>query len=127
MRYSAEQFQKKLTHWARIAPKELKKAMDIGGLDIQKDVQKNRLLGQVLQRRSGTLQRSIDFKSNISGKRITLQVGTKVPYGKYWEEGFTRGSVKVKARPFLKPAIAAKKNKVISRIADAMMGAYKKA
>ena len=131
MRYTAEEFQKKLNRWAKTAPEKLKKAMDVGGLDIQKDVQQNRLRGQVLNSyrppRTGTLMRSIHFLSDISGKRITLKIGTNVgtkkgfAYGKHWERDAK------KPRPFLKPSVAARKQFVISRIADAMMGAYKKA
>ena len=68
-----------------------------------------------------------NFRTRIMPRKVTLSIGTKVPYGKFWEKGFTRGKTKVQARPFLKPAIAAKKNRIMQEIADGMMGAYKKA
>ena len=128
MRYTAEEFQKKLNRWAKKMPEKVKKALGQAGLIIQTDVQKNRLSGQVLHEQTGVLKQSINYRTKLSIGEVRLQIGTPVPYGKYWEEGFIHASGKrMKARPFLKPSIRSKKKQVMDLIATGMMEAYKKA
>ena len=127
MKYTAEEFQKKLRRWAKKAPNKLRKQLGIAGAIIQEDVQHNRLMGQVLGERSGDLRRSIHHEESVNLKGVRLRIGTNqtskkgFPYGRYWEE-----LAKI-PRPFLKPAVASKKQKVMELIAKGMMEAYKKA
>jgi hypothetical protein len=127
VRYTAEQFQKKLKRWAKKTPKIVKDALGKAGLVVQKDVQSRRLSGQVLREQTGTLKRSINFRTKVLPGSVRLQIGTNVHYGKYWEEGFVRAGKPVKARPFLKPAIRSKKKEVMELIADGMLREYKRA
>jgi hypothetical protein len=124
VKYTAEQFKAKLRRWSKNTPKALQDAMDVSGKDIVKDVQKNRLSGQVLKQQTGTLWKSIHHLTRLKPGQVVLKVGTPVPYGAYWEEGRVPGQA---ARPFLKPSIRIKRQSVINRIADAMMKAYKSA
>lgn len=127
MRYTAEEFQRKLQKWSKKTPLEVERALGRAGLIVQKDVQQRRLSGQVLREQTGTLKRSINYRTKLSMNRVTLQIGTNVPYGRYWEEGFIRAGKRVTARPFLKPSIRSKKKEVMDLIANGMMEAYKKA
>ena len=127
MRYTAEEFQKKLNRWAKKMPEKVKRALELGGWIIKTDVQKNRLTHQVLHPQSGNLRASIDFRTKINVGEVRLSIGTNqksksgFPYGWYWEVGAR------KPRPFLKPAIQSKKKQVMDLIATGMMEAYKKA
>ena len=47
------------------------------------------LSGQVLHRRSGTLMGSIHAEQNESMTTIEELVGTAVPYGRFWELGYS--------------------------------------
>ena len=66
------------------------------GIELQRDVQQNRLSGQILKSRSGTLRSSIDFRIDQSGQGITAGVFTDLRYGTTQEYGFT-GTVGVRA------------------------------
>ncbi len=137
MRYTPEEFQKKLQRWAKKAPKEIKDAMDRAGLIVQREVQEKHLSGPKMARGVGSmtratlgtaskqwfLRRSINVRSRLSGSRVSLKIGTNVGYGRKHEEGL-EGMPK---RPFLAPSIKKKKNEVMEEIAKGFMKAYKKA
>lgn len=74
----------------------IKKAMIKLAIRLQKHVKQYKLSGQVLKVRSGTLRRSIAYRTYIRGNTVTAKVGTNVPYGRVHEYGF-RGQVNVKA------------------------------
>lgn len=58
---------------------------------LQRLVKQEKLSGQVLHVRTGTLRRSINQKILSSGGgEIVGAVGTNVSYGKMWEYGFTQ-------------------------------------
>jgi phage gpG-like protein len=65
-------------------------------LKLQRDVQTDKLSGQVLKLKTGTLRRSIDWKVNQANGQITGKVSTNVKYGIAHEFGFS-GVVDVKA------------------------------
>lgn len=106
----------------------------------------NKLSGSPLHRRTGQLSRSIVARATVSGSNIKGTLGSSVPYGKVHERGGTfkirehsrrnaRGkTITVReheatfpARPFLKPALMANRQRIInalrSRIAKAVTGA----
>ena len=62
---------------------------------LQRDVQSNKLSGQVLKLRTGTLRRSIDVLVTREGAVSSGRVGTNLRYGIAHEFGF-RGAVEVR-------------------------------
>ena len=68
----------------------LLEAVTDSALDIQRRVERDKLTGQVLHVRTGTLRRSISMKVESSGTKVLGIVGTNVGYGAAWEFGFNR-------------------------------------
>ena len=100
-------------------PRALLKALMKGGSIVVADIQANRLTGQVLGVRTGTLRRSISRQARLQPTGATLKVGTPVWYGRMWELG--EG---VPERPFIRPSIKAKQPRVMQIILDEMMRSY---
>lgn len=74
-----------------------------------------------LERRTGTLQRSITTETNVSEETVVSTVGTNVVYAPQHELGLTvpnknGGYTHFPPRPFLQPAFESKKEDVRSRI-----------
>lgn len=65
-------------------------------LKLQRHVKQNKLSGQVLKVRTGTLRRSIDFHMEETPTSVRGKVSTNVKYGKRHEFGFS-GQETVKA------------------------------
>jgi phage gpG-like protein len=65
------------------------------GIELQRNVQQERLSGQVLNTRSGALRSSIDLRIDRSAARVTASVFTDLRYGAAHEYGFA-GTVGVK-------------------------------
>lgn len=120
-------------------------------IEAQSDV-KRKLSGEVLNVRTGRLRRSITQTVRVERDAIVGRVGTNVEYGRAWEQGFTvRARVieainkkalywpgarhpvrsvfqperKVGARPFLKPALDAKRSAIRDRITAATVRGIK--
>jgi phage gpG-like protein len=66
------------------------------GFELQADVQQDKLSGQVLRSRTGSLRSSIDFRVDQSGSTLTATVFTDSRYAAAQEYGFT-GTVSVRA------------------------------
>ncbi len=66
------------------------------GIDLQNNVQQNKLSGQVLKVRSGSLKSSIDVETDQSAAAITATVSTNLDYAAAQEYGFS-GTVGVRA------------------------------
>jgi molybdopterin-binding protein len=66
------------------------------GVDLQNNVQQNKLSGQVLKIRSGALKSSIDVETGQNGTAITTTVFTDLDYAAAQEYGFS-GTVNVRA------------------------------
>lgn len=66
------------------------------GIELQHDVQENKLSGQVLRSRSGSLRSSIDLEIGQRGSAVTANVSTDSRYGAAQEYGFA-GTVSVRA------------------------------
>jgi hypothetical protein len=66
------------------------------GIDLQRNVQQDKLSGQVLKTRTGALKSSIDYRVDQSLRGATTEVFTALRYGAAQEYGFT-GSVSVGA------------------------------
>jgi hypothetical protein len=66
------------------------------GIDLQADVQEDKLNGQVLKSRSDSLRSSIDFRVDQSGNTFTASVFTDSRYAAAQEYGFV-GTVSVRA------------------------------
>ena len=66
------------------------------GIELQRDVQQDKLSGQVLKSRSGSLRSSIDLTVDQSGGTITANVFSVSPYAAVHEYGFA-GTVSVRA------------------------------
>lgn len=92
----AEQVQANLGRIPANAKKEVKKTVAALALTILRKVKSEKLSGQVLRNRTGTLRRSINQRVDESGLGITGSVGTNLRYGKRWELGYT-GPESVKA------------------------------
>ena len=111
-------------------------------------VKMKKLRGQVLHVRTGHLMRSITGKVERSGDTVIGRVGTNVSYGRLWELGgvipahtikpkyakalhfYTKNGTevfckkaeiperRVKPRPFLRPALKEKKQKIIDMLGE---------
>lgn len=66
------------------------------GIELQRDVQQDKLSGQVLRSRTGSLKSSIDFRVDQSGSAITASVFSDSRYAGAQEYGFA-GTVSVRA------------------------------
>jgi hypothetical protein len=66
------------------------------GIELQADVQQDKLSGQVLRSRTGSLRSSIDFRVDQSGSTFTASVFTDRRYAGAQEYGFV-GLVSVRA------------------------------
>jgi phage gpG-like protein len=66
------------------------------GVTLQSNVQQNKLSGQVLKERSGTLKSSIDVSADQSSGKISATVFTDIDYAGAHEYGFS-GTVNVRA------------------------------
>ena len=66
------------------------------GIELQRDVQQDKLSGQVLRRRTGSLKSSIDFRIDQSGGSITASVFSDSRYAGAQEYGFA-GTVTIRA------------------------------
>ena len=66
------------------------------GIDLQRNVQQDKLSGQVLKTRTGTLKSSIDCRVGQSARGATADVFTALRYAAAQEYGFT-GTVSVGA------------------------------
>ncbi len=66
------------------------------GIDLQRNVQQDKLSGQVLKTRTGALKSSIDYRVDQSARGATTNVFTELRYGAAQEYGFT-GTVSVGA------------------------------
>jgi len=73
----------------------LSKAVTRLAVDLTSKVKTDKLSGQALKRRTGTLSRSINYRVNESTQEITAQVGTNVEYAALHEYGF-KGTEQVK-------------------------------
>jgi hypothetical protein len=74
----------------------LARAIAKPGVDLQNNVQQDKLSGQVLKTRSGLLKSSIDVQTDQSNTAITAIVFTDVDYAAAQEYGFS-GTVNVRA------------------------------
>jgi hypothetical protein len=79
----------KFDHMPQKLHAKLKFAITRLTLKLQKNVKADKLSGQVLKVRTGTLRRSIDQHVVDTGSAITGRVSTNVKYGKAHEYGFT--------------------------------------
>ena len=68
--------------WERV-----RQAVADSGAALQAGVKENRLLGQSLNRRTGTLSRSITRQLENTPKSSTARVGTNLEYAAIWELG----------------------------------------
>ena len=66
------------------------------GIELQRNVQQNKLSGQVLRSRTGSLKSSVDLRVDQSGGAITASVFTDSRYAGVQEYGFA-GTVSVRA------------------------------
>ena len=66
------------------------------GIDLQNNVQQNKLSGEVLRVRSGTLRQSIMLQTDQSGTAATATVWSNVDYAAAQEYGFS-GTVSIRA------------------------------
>jgi len=75
----------------------LKNALNRGAIEVQRKVKEEKLTGQVLNVRTGTLRRSINVAlSDGSGDVLQSSVGTNLKYARFWELGF-HGTVNVRS------------------------------
>lgn len=66
------------------------------GIDLQNNVQQNKLSGEVLRVRSGTLRQSIMLQTDQSGTALTATVWSNLDYAAAQEYGFS-GTVSIRA------------------------------
>lgn len=99
-------------------PSAIRKAL-IGGMNkagpfLESTVKKSFGTGSYPKVRTGHLRRSIYNKIIEKNQNIIGVVGTNVIYGRFLEEGTKR----MKARPFLRPAVELNQDKLAAMIND---------
>lgn len=94
--------------------KALFKAMNVVGPFLERTVKKSFGKSGYPGVRSGHLRRSIYNKAYERASNVIGVVGTEVIYGRFLEEG-TR---KMKARPFLKPAVELNQERIDRKITE---------
>jgi phage gpG-like protein len=130
-----------------IVHRRLVRCISALGTELQRDI-KEELNGPVLDRVTGRLGRSITQVTTDEGDTVRSRTGTNVSYGAYHELGFhgtetvrahvrtmMRGSkgrsamvreherkVNYAGRPFLRPALDAKRDEIRDRISRALRG-----
>lgn len=92
----AEQLIARLAGAERSMTDSLKAAVDRLTIEVQSHVKDRKLSGQALHVQTGTLRRSINRETIVTGSTVTGQVGTNVRYAAVHEYGF-RGSVNVRS------------------------------
>jgi phage gpG-like protein len=93
---STERLEGKLRRIPQQVQSSVLRAVQRLAIDIQGYVKTDKLSGQVLHVRTGTLRRSINQSVKQDGKRVLGVVGTNVKYARAHEYGFS-GTVDVKA------------------------------
>jgi hypothetical protein len=78
---------KKLSEIPKSMHKRLIDALNRSGADMVRHLAGRKLDGEVLNRRTGTLARSITSVIDDQVNKITLTVGSNVKYLRYWERG----------------------------------------
>lgn len=78
----------------RVLP-EIRKATEVLAIKLSAYVKRDKLSGQVLKNRTGTLRRSINYKVTATGTDFMAMVGTNKEYAHVHEFGFN-GTVTVK-------------------------------
>lgn len=68
------------------------------GLSLERRVKLQKLAGQVLNRRTGRLVRSVNTRFRETQDRFESSTGTALSYGRAWELGFVRPAVEIRAR-----------------------------
>jgi phage gpG-like protein len=90
----------RLLAWLRDAPDAVAagvaRAIAKLGIDLQRTIEDDKLSGQVLARRSGSLASSLDLRIEQNTDAISASVVTGSPYARVHEYGFA-GSVDVRA------------------------------
>jgi hypothetical protein len=120
-------------------------------IEVQRAVKSDKLTGQVLHVRTGTLRRSINRVVQERPDGVFASVGTNVGYGIGWENGFTRktgagargGPKNLKGiareryfmahppgsrheqRPFLRPTLQEFQPRIVSELRAAAMSVLK--
>ncbi len=97
-----KQFKKNINTWIKAFPFVVEKVYDRFGPILISDIRSRSLSGQVLNKRTGNLQRSIHTVMKKDSKGVSMLIGTDATspkgfgYGAYW---FNRG------RDFLNPMV----------------------
>ena len=87
--YGKAELMQRLTQWSPNVRKALLSAVTKEAIRLQAHVVKDKLTGQVLHVRTGTLYRSINMRVEDSGTSVIGAVGTNVWYGRLHEFGET--------------------------------------
>lgn len=74
----------------------LEKSMTRGMIELSRYVKEEKLSGQVLKNRTGTLRRKINYRVTAGPSEVVGSVGTKLAYAAAHEYGFD-GTVQVRA------------------------------
>lgn len=120
------QLQRKMQDWQKDFPDDLDKALNKVSKEVVAEAQRNYLTGprpQKLGVVTGRLRSSITNRVKKEHGKVIAQVGTNVTYGRLWE----LGEGNRKARPFLRPAVQAKRPRILEVLEDAMIKSYKRA
>jgi phage gpG-like protein len=143
----------KFTSFSDVFRDELQTCIKTLTMDLVKKVKEEKLSGQVLNRKTGRLSRSITPEFEFSANSAYGIVGTNVAYGRAWELGFTRevgagarggpramlerekaryfakhppGNKTYAARPFLKSALDEMRDQIQEQIKDAVWQSVKR-
>lgn len=86
----SEAFQAKMAGRADALRRALVQKIARLSIEVQTAVKRDKLTGQVLHVRTGTLRRSVNREVQERPDGVFARVGTSVNYGVGWENGFTR-------------------------------------
>jgi phage gpG-like protein len=90
-----------IKHLGEVPPRVLglvRQAVEAEAINLVRDVKENKLTGQALKTRTGTLRRSINYALSIADQGLTAVVGTNLVYAKIHEYGGVTRAHVIRAR-----------------------------
>ena len=111
---------------AKDTPDRMQKAVTRAGYLVQKAAKKNLTGGNPLNVKTNRLRSSVQVRTKGKGRDAEATVGTKVKYGathehgatymSTWGRGHSARQITIPARPWLNPALASNRKKIVKII-----------
>jgi len=142
MRYTPEQYERKLKTWAKNSPEAIERGLNKAAVEIIATARSQHLSGPKMARGktggflrstlaapTGTLKRSLTKRVSVTAGKIIAQVGSNLKYARIHEYGGRAGrnqSVPIPERPYLRPSVDSQRKRTLQIISEEYIGAYKR-